>query len=188
MTMIPGVCRTYLPAGLLLLAAASCAGPKPSAAGAAPLPPSIHGLPLVDSASGPAAAKLVDRMHQEAVAPLATWVGTYGGGTMQATLYVSRYQTATEAKAQLAAMAAGIGSGTREYGHHSVTAIAGTPVHSAFGHGQVHYFFARGRDVEWLALPPQLARVGLAVVLGVPADSVPPLAAPPLPATRDSTR
>jgi hypothetical protein len=130
-------------------------------------------------------------MHEKGVAPVATWVGVYGAGPLQATLYVSRYRSPAEAGAQLALMAERIGRGTPDFGHHSETAVAGTPVHSVFGHGQVHYFFAAGADLKWLAMPPQLSRVGLALVLGVPADSVPPLATPlPLrtPGGRDSTR
>lgn len=167
--------RIVLLAGLLL-ATGACTGQRRPASTGSPLPQEIHGLPLTDSATGAAAARLVDRMHDRGVAPVATWVGVYGGGSTEATLYISRYRTPAEAAAQLALMAGRIGSGTTLYGHHSETTVAGTAVHSVFGHGQVHYFFARGVDLTWLAVSPTLARLGLAVVLGVPVDSVPPVA------------
>jgi hypothetical protein len=173
----------------LLLAAGACAGQRPAASTASPLPREIHGLPLTDSTTGAAAARLVDRMHDKGVAPVATWVGVYGGGATEATLYVSRYRTPAEAAAQLAVMAGRIGSGTALYGHHSAMTIAGTTVHTVLGGGQVHYFFARGADLTWLAIPPPIGRPGLAQVLAVPVDSVPSAAGPaPLPSRpgRDS--
>jgi hypothetical protein len=130
----------------------------------------------MDSAAGDTAARLVDRMHGKGVAPVATWVGRYGTGALTATLYVSRYASGGEATAQLGLMAERIGPGTPDYGHHSEATIAGTVVHSAFGHGQVHYFFARGTDLTWLAVPLEISRAGLAGVLGIPVDSVPPVA------------
>lgn len=164
---------------LLGSAVAVCAQEPPAHGSAAGLPATIHQLPLVEFVGGDTAAGAIDRLHGTAVAPVTSAVGRYGSHTMQATLYVSRYANGEDAEAALTAMAARLSEGTTEFGHHTAQRIVGTDVHRVFGLRQVHYVFLRERDLLWLAVPLQLARVGLADLLDVPADSVPPLEMPP---------
>jgi len=170
---------TLLIVTLLGTALAVCAQEPRTHGTAAGLPATIHQLPLVESVGGDTAAGAIDRLHGTAVAPVTSAVGLYGSHGLQATLYLSRYASDEDADAALTAMAARLSEGTPEFGHHETQQIVNTEVHRVFGLRQVHYVFLRERDLLWLAVPLQLARVGLADLLDVPADSVPPLEVPP---------
>ncbi len=160
------------------LAGVACAGP---AADEAPVPDEIHGFPLADVTSGQEAAAVLERMHGKDVTPEQNWVATYGPEEMGTTLYVSRYESADLASSELARMAAGVtGEGTG-FGHHSQFEVAGITVHSVFGQGQIHYFYAKDRDLVWLGMVPMLARVGVAQLLNVLPDSIPSFGAPTVP-------
>lgn len=167
---------------LLGSAVAVCAQephPPPDAT-AAGLPASIHRLPLMEAIGGDTAAGNIDRLHDTAVAPVTSAMGRYGAHGMQATLYLSRYATAGDAQAALTAMVARLSEGTPEFGHYAAQRVAGTEVHRVFGLRQVHYVFLRDRELLWLAAPAALAQVGLADLLRVPPDSVPPMELPPV--------
>jgi hypothetical protein len=100
---------------------------------------------------------------------------------MGTTLYVSRYESADLATAELARMAASVDGDGTGFGHHAQFEVAGITVHSVFGRGQVHYFYAKDRDLLWLGMVPMLARVGLAQLLDVVPDSIPSIGAPAAP-------
>jgi hypothetical protein len=100
-------------------------------------------------------------------------VGFYASGDDRAVLYLSRFPDADTARAQLASMAAMIGRGRSGFGHHAETEIGGTVVHAVLGQGRAHFFFARDREVVWLAADPAVARPALAELLGVAVDSIP---------------
>lgn len=153
----------------------ACTGGEEAGDPTIPLPEQIHGLQLAESRSGTDAAAQLERMHELDVAPTESVIGFYGPKDMRAVLYVSRFASPEEAGAQLIAMSSGIGSGSSGYGHHQRQDVADYQVHVVFGQGQVHYYWAKNRDLIWLAIPPALARAALAEVLGVALDDVPPL-------------
>ena len=157
------------------LSSAACAG---SDAGEAPVPEEIHGFPLAEVKTGEDAAAVLERMHGKQVAPEQNWVATYGPEEMSTTLYVSRYESAETATSELARMAACVDGEGTGFGHHAQFKVAGLAVHSVFGRGQIHYFYAKDRDLVWLGMVPMLARVGVAQLLNVPPDSIPPFGAP----------
>jgi len=160
-----------------LLVAAGCGERLPSAAGT-PLPQTIDGLPLVQLVSGARAARAVARLHDRDVAPDASWIGRYALDRDEAIIYASRYRTGDDALRQLDAMAARIGTGTPQFGHHRSFDVAGRPVHAALSPGTIHYFFVRDADLLWMSIPPARARAALADVLRLPEDSI-PVARPP---------
>lgn len=161
------------------LASAACAG---SDTDETPVPDEIHGFPLAKVTSGPDAAAVLERMHGKDVTPEQNWVATYGPEEMGTTLYVSRYERADLAASELARMATGVDGEGTGFGHHSQFDVAGITVHSVFGQGQIHYFYAKDRDLVWLGMVPMLARVGVAQLLDVSPDSIPPFGAPAAPA------
>jgi hypothetical protein len=161
----------------LLLTAVGCGERLPSAAGT-PLPQTIDGLPLVQLVSGTRAARAVARLHDRDVAPDASWIGRYALDREEAVVYASRYRTGDAAQGQLDAMAARIGTGTPQFGHHRAFDVAGRAVHAALSPGAIHYFFVRETDLLWMSIRPARARAALADVLGIPADSI-PVARPP---------
>jgi hypothetical protein len=160
---------------VLTMTGAACANPDASDA---PVPDEIHGFPLAEVTAGQEAAAVLERMHGKEVAPEQSWVATYGPEEMGTTLYVSRYESADLATAELARMAAGVDGEGTGFGHHAQFEVAGLTVHSVFGRGQVHYFYAKDRDLRWLGMVPMLARVGLAQLLDVLPDSIPSIGAP----------
>jgi hypothetical protein len=142
---------------------------------ATPLPRELHGLELGDLHTGDDAARLIGRLHGSNVSPSESYVGYYGPPEMRAILYLSRFHDHSGAQSQLVAMADRIGSGSGGFGHHTQFHVLGIEIHSVFGYGQIHYFFARESDVVWLGMPPPMARAGLADLLLVAVDSIPSL-------------
>ncbi len=142
---------------------------------AAPLPPELSGMKLVRVTTGQGAAAMIARLHGKDVAPAESHIGYYGGGAMQAVLYVSRFASDEEARSQLAAMSDRIGAGSSGFGHHAQFTIDAREIHLVLGQGQVHYFFTEGSDLSWLAMRPDLARAGLAELLDVELERVPSL-------------
>jgi hypothetical protein len=157
-----------------LTLAMACAGGEADQA-ATTLPDAIHGLQRVEVQSGDEAAEMIGGMHGRRVAPTNSQVAYYGPEDMRAVLYVSEFESDEAAQEQLNAMAAGIGEGTAEYGHHNQFEVEGRQIHSVFGEGQIHYFYTDGTDLVWVSLPTVIARPGLAEVLKVEASSIPPL-------------
>lgn len=139
------------------------------------LPEAIHGLPLIEEHSGEDAVAMIRRLHGEDVAPDETRIGIYGPEDLRTVLYVSRFPTESEARSQLEDMTSRLSEGARGFGHHNQFDVKSKQVHSVFGQGQVHYLFADGEELKWLAVPPRLARPALAEVLGVPVGEIPGL-------------
>ncbi len=157
----------------LIPLAAACAGSGGSAADDSPLPAEIHGLQLREEHAGDEAAAILERMHEQDVAPTQSYIGHYGTDAMGAMIYVSRFASAEEADSQQVAMASGIGRGSGGYGHHQRFRVTGTRVDMVFGFGRIHYFYTQGEHLMWLGTHPSLARAALAELMGVPLDSVP---------------
>ena len=151
--------------------ASACSGQETNS----PLPPEIRGLPLVQVISGEDAVRMTERLHGKAVAPSETHIGRYGTGSTHAMLYVSHFDSDQEAESVLAAMSASIGDGSSGFGHHEQFSIDRRGVHMVIGQGQVHFFFVRTADLFWLGMDAEMAREGLAQLLGVAAEDVPAL-------------
>lgn len=144
-----------------------------SEADASPLPAELLGRTLGKSHSGARAAEMLGEMHGRGVAGAESYIGSYGPEGSMIVVYVSRFASGDDAKAQLDAMSTRIGSGSGGFSEHVVDTVGGVEVHGVQGHGQVHYFYARGSDVTWLAAPVGAARGSLAELLGVAATEVP---------------
>lgn len=158
---------------------------RPGVEGDSVLPPLLHGLELVERQSGPEAAAAIGDLHESGVAPAESHVGYYGQEGPRAILYRSLFASQEEAHSQVQAMARRIGSGRGGFGHHIEADVLGTRVHQVFGYGQVHYFYARGETITWMAASPEVARAILAEVLGIEPDSLPDIYAPFTPPTRE---
>ncbi len=165
--------KAGIPIGLLALAV-GCAGGETGEASST-LPEQIHGLTRVEVQTGERAAEVIGNLHSTSVAPTNSEVALYGPENMRAALYVSEFESAAVAQEQLTAMSDGIGQGTAGFGHHTTFEVEGREIHSVFGQGQIHYFYADGADLVWISLPPAIARPGLAEVLNVELSSVPDL-------------
>jgi len=165
--------------GLLILAvvASACAQQESASrqASASPLPNLLHGMELVQASAGRDAAAMIERLHRKDVAPDQTYIGHYGTGPSHAMLYVSLFESEDEAESVLEDMSTDIGEGSSGFGHHGTFAVDGTEIHLVLGQGQVHFFFVKGVNLTWLAMVPEMARVGLAQLLEVGAEAVPPL-------------
>jgi hypothetical protein len=154
--------------------AIGCGGGDRPAAGDSPLPPAIHGLPLVEQHEGREAAEILGEMHEQDVAPSESYIGHYGTDAMGAVVYISRFGSPAEADSQQVAMATGIrrADGASGYGHHSRFRVTGKRVDMVFGFGQIHYFYAEDERLMWVGAHPAIARAALAELMNVPLDSV----------------
>jgi len=132
-------------------------------------------MDLTEMRSGSDAAAMVERLHEKDVAPEETYIGYYGTGPDHAMLYVSLFGSGDEADSVLREMSSHIGEGSSPFGHHKTFAVDGTETHLVLGQGQMHFFFVRGDTMTWLGMSPDMARVGLAQLLEVPVEKVPPL-------------
>ena len=108
---------------------------------------------------------MIARLHAKSVAPVASRIGFYGESVPPLTLYVSDYASPKEAYDVLDLMAETIGQGSSGVAHHRTEQVAGTDVHHVVGHGQAHYFFAKGDQVLWLAAPADIAQPALLELL-----------------------
>ena len=174
---------TARPASAVLLAfavmLAACTGRDEAAE--SPLPAKIHGQELAATHEGEEAGRILEGLHGRAVGSDRNWVGVYGTLEMPTLVYVSRFSSADRARAELDAMVTRIDSGTAGFGHHTWFTRNERTVHSVFGQGQVHYFWAQDADVWWLGAHPMIARMALTELLQVPADSIPELGLPMMP-------
>lgn len=149
-----------------------------------PLPATLHGMQLQATHQGDEAAQILQSLHGQPVGSEQSWVGIYGPMNMATAVYVSRFESPEDAEAEMEAMVARIDSGTVAFGHHTSFRQGDRTVHSAFGQGQVNYFYQRDAELWWLGAHPMIARPAVAELLGIPTDSVPrlgPAAPPPLP-------
>ena len=165
-----GMTRLAAPV-LALVLAAGCAGPRDP--GPLRFPRSLAGLAIVDSLAGEAARETLRRMHSKAVAPADTRIGVYGGEVPPTVLYVSRYPDARTAAVEAGAMVRRIGSGSSGFVARRTFRAGGVTVHEAAGHGQAHYYFARGAELAWLAAPADRAPAMLAELLRVAPGAIP---------------
>lgn len=146
------------------------AGDLPSVS---PLPMVIHGMPLVGVIAGDQAETLAASLHGRPVTSAESYVGRYEGGGAEATLYLTRVAEKSLADSLVDRMAGAIGTGTPRFGHHTVFQAGDVEVHAVLGRGQEHFFYARDRDVAWLATDRGMARAALADLLGLGMDRLP---------------
>lgn len=167
-----------LTVGVLTAGVLGCSAPDPlpearALESSGLLPMAIHEMPLVAVRVGTDAEAFIDDLHGGGVAPLSSYVGRYQGGGARATLYVSRVAEPSVADSLVARMSRSIGRGTRMFAHHTSFRVQDVDVHVVLGEGQIHFFYARGPVVTWLAIDRAMARVGLADLLGLDMTRVP---------------
>jgi hypothetical protein len=134
-------------AGLLPLLAACGALPSTAVS----LPESLGRLNLEHAITGDEASREIERLHARAVGPRRNAIGDYRGAAGNATLYVSRYDSASAARADGHRMAEGIERGNPVFAHYQVREMDGVRVSMCLGMGQAHFFFFRNAELYWLA-------------------------------------
>ncbi len=137
------------------------------------VPKELAGLPITRELQGEEAARLVTRMHGKAVVPKENIVAYYGRERIPNVVYLSRYPSEDGAKQALKRMAEKIGPGSYGFTHHGRFSVQSIPVHFVLGHGQIHFFFAKGKGLYWLAIDPTRAQEALADLLEVSSKKVP---------------
>lgn len=70
-------------------------------------------------------------------------------------IYLSRFASAAEASSMLQTMQKNINAGKGGYTGLKEETVAGKKVSAAASPGKAHYFFQTGRDIFWLAAPPE---------------------------------
>ena len=128
------------------LATASCSGRD------AGVPPALAGRRLASLASGVPAAQEITRLHGRPIASSKHLVAAYGDPST-ITLYVSRYATDDEARADLLAMSTAMAHGAGPFAPLEFDGSTGGVRFRTRGLGLEHLFFRAGRSVVWLQAP-----------------------------------
>ena len=132
----------------------------------APLPSRLAGMRCIRTVDGAAAREVVDQMHGKNVSPHRTTIGVFKGNGATATLYVSMYATAKEARMGERVMAQGIRVESVPFSHYHEVTAEGRPVSMCYGLGQAHFFFSEGRKLYWLSADLPVAFETLRAILG----------------------
>jgi hypothetical protein len=140
---------------LLLLAALAAAIPLLMQTVLKPvLPKNLGGLKLVRQMEGAEARALVDRIHEKGVGTAENYVGFYRSPVGTATLYVTVYGTAEEARKDFGKMGNRIEAGNGVFTDFRWIEYGGLPMCLCSGMDQLHYFFVHDRSLYWIAVDP----------------------------------
>jgi len=152
--------------GLVLLVMAAVLSPFLLQRLASPaLPETIGSLRRLETLDGDRAAALVDKLHGKGVSTSKNLIGAYRGAGASATLYRTVYASSAEAERNDERMAAMIERGNNAFEHFHRGVRMERTVSMCLGMGQVHFFFASGRSLYWLAVDPPVAREALEALL-----------------------
>ena len=156
------------PLWLALLVAAAVLSPfVVTTLGRPPFPEGLGPLALQEAVSGNDARNVIERMHGKDVGAGENHIGFYGSPRGRAVVYVSLFSTRGAAQRAEQLMHTKIAHGNAAFSHYRTVRLEGEMVGSCVGLGQVHFFFAEGSGVYWLAVDPPLAEPVLrALVLG----------------------
>jgi hypothetical protein len=121
------------------------------------LPARLGAMTLSARVSGTDAAAIVNRMHGEEVAQAKNFIGLYSSMAGNATVYASIFSSPSAAQSAVLAMSSRISGGAPEFSHYREFSSRGQQVSMCTGLGQIHYFFARGRTLYWIAVDPPVA-------------------------------
>lgn len=138
---------------------------SPGAAVPAFIPRTIAGMTLTELMDGDQAAAVIDRMHRGTVATQANFIATYQGPPGSATYYVSLYDDPRQPVADREEMAEIMAKESHGFSHLMRRTKNDIVFYMALGQGQAHYFFARGRELVWLAVDIDVAEQALRDVL-----------------------
>jgi hypothetical protein len=116
-----------------------------------PFPGELGSLRLIRSVTGDDARAVVDRLHGMTVSQRQNSIGFFSGENGLATVYVSTYLTAEEARSVERGMAGRIGAGNGVFGHYHRATVEGKDVSICYGVGQAHFFYSAGRRLYWLS-------------------------------------
>lgn len=125
---------------------------------APPIAAELAGRPRTRLIEGPAAARIVARLHASDVAPADSAVAEYGGGEL--ILFVSRYPDTEAAAGALEAMLAGLRSGRTPFVV-PIPCPGRQGVWRTRGPGGDHAIWANGPVLFWLQGPGPAVEDGL---------------------------
>lgn len=118
------------------------------------LPPKIGNLKLMKSETGAQARKQIARMHGKNIEFIKGAIGVYATTQIKATVWVSEFETEEKAAKAVARMTSGIKNAKKKMFHTLKTdTIAGLPVYSVLGMGELHYYYQKNNLAVWWAVP-----------------------------------
>jgi hypothetical protein len=137
---------------LVVICVAGCSRPDDG-----PVPSHILQLERTELISGERAAEIINHLHSQNVTPSENYVGRFEGDGHTATYYLSLYENAPEAAAELDVMVESMERGGHIFDHVRKRNVNDHDVWMALGMGQAHYFFARDNQLIWLAVDVPIA-------------------------------
>ena len=114
-------------------------------------PQEIAGYRLRGTLDGPVAVASMERLHGEEIDIVTGWIANYEGG---GTIWLAEAADEEAAGRLLKAMTDRIADGNESFAHLQGEEYRGLTVYSVLGQGQRHYYYARGRQLVWVATPP----------------------------------
>ena len=114
-------------------------------------PQEIAGYRLQGALTGSAAVASMQRLHGEEIDIVTGWIARYEGG---GTIWLAEAADEGAAGRLLQAMTDRIADGNESFSHLQGEEYRGLTVYSVLGQGQRHYYYARGRQLVWVATPP----------------------------------
>ncbi len=124
-------------------------GPGPVQSGA--IPEQLAGLEQVQLVTGEEARRQVDQLHGLSIPVKDAYVVTYAGGQEKVVLWVTVSGTAREAEELLSKMVEKM-QDTENFTPPQAFQVRNQVIYSSSGIGMNHYFFARGKELFWVAV------------------------------------
>jgi hypothetical protein len=129
-----------------------------------PLPAALAGAPMTNEVTGAQAIQDITSLHGINLPIVSAEIGQYADGRL--TVWMSTASDAAGAANMLLRMGRRISAGGSPFAPPRPFA-ADPGVWATRGMGQMHFFFARGNTVWWLAADPRLARSALSELIVV---------------------
>ena len=122
------------------------------------LPQDILGYKLTRKISGSEAVQMVNRLHLQAVTDTENEIGFYEKDAKQAIIYITYYQSETDAQTDLLKMVDKISPENSVFINGGQMDSNNTIAYRYFGMGQTHFIFSNKQMLIWLSVDTMIAK------------------------------
>ena len=120
-------------------------------------PKALGGLSLSNIVQDEEATKMINKMHGKKLGVRSNFVINYGSSFFKNTLYVSVYESAETAKADLMSMAMKMAKGSRVFAPLTYNGMGDNVYFQTEGMGHKHYFYRIDNILIWWQVEPDKA-------------------------------
>lgn len=123
------------------------------------LPQKLGDLSLARIIQGKAAAAIINKMHGKTLDECKNYIAYYGSHTSKNILYISVYESAENAKANLMNMAMKLAGGSAVFSPLTYSGMGHNVHFETEGMGLKHYFYRTDNILFWWQVEPDKAKV-----------------------------